>query len=413
MLLILFLLWLVLANVFKDYTVHITTATAGAYVVLRLVKKHMKNVSHLKQKAMEYDKYRSDFVSLEKREKELEEERKKFERYRMEQRQAIDRLWEEKTKGFPWLAKAFAEYNYLQQLKEASRLERKSHPARKAAEVLREHAKIRRVLEEKLRIAQNIITYYQSLFPFLEEFTGDIEDDVLRQILERNIENPIRDVHEAGVDPVRIYLSEAEYQRLTAAQRNQLALDRYWSRRKSRWELGRDYERYIGYKYEVNGYHVYYQGILEGLDDLGRDLICKKGSETVIVQCKRWSQHKTIPEKHVMQLYGTLVKYMLDHPGERATAILYTTTRLSDRAREFAKHLSIGVVEEYPLQKYPSIKCNVSRRTGEKIYHLPFDPLYDRTVIEEERNECYVETVHEAESLGYRRAWKWKGARER
>lgn len=55
------------------------------------------------------------------------------------------------------------------------------------------------------------------------------------------------------------------------------------------------------------------------------------------------------------------------------------------------------------------LKCNVSRRTGEKIYHLPFDQQYDRTLIEEERNECYVETVAEAEKLGYRRAFRWRG----
>jgi len=29
--------------------------------------------------------------------------------------------------------------------------------------------------------------------------------------------------------------------------------------------------------------------------------------------------------------------------------------------------------------------------------------------IEEERNECYVKTVSEAEKLGYCRAFKWRG----
>ncbi|GAH94214.1 unnamed protein product, partial [marine sediment metagenome] len=109
------------------------------------------------------------------------------------------------------------------------------------------------------------------------------------------------------------------------------------------------------------------------------------------------------------QLYGTVIKYIIDHPNEKVRAILYTTTKLSDRAKEFAKYLSIGVAEEFPFQKYPSIKCNVSRRTGEKIYHLPFDQQYDRTLIEEERNECYVETVKEAEALGFRRAFRWRG----
>jgi len=29
--------------------------------------------------------------------------------------------------------------------------------------------------------------------------------------------------------------------------------------------------------------------------------------------------------------------------------------------------------------------------------------------VEEERNECYVETVKEAEGLGFRRAYRWRG----
>ncbi len=324
----------------------------------------------------------------------------------------METIAEEKSQGFPWLAKAFADYHYFQKLKEANYLEHKSHPAPVSAERVREIAKERRVIEEKLRIAQGIISYYQELFPFLEEFLGDIDGEILKRVLSRNIEEPIKEVGEVGIDPVRIYLSslsDEEYQKLSTAERNQLALNRYWSRPKSKWQLGRDYERYVGYIYENEGYNVYYQGILEGFDDLGRDLICRKEEETVIIQCKRWSQHKTIHEKHVNQLYGTVIKYIIDHPNEKVGAILYTTTKLSDRAKEFAKYLSIGVAEEFPFQKYPSIKCNVSRRTGEKIYHLPFDQQYDKTLIEAGRNECYVETCEEAEALGFRRAWRWKG----
>jgi len=120
-------------------------------------------------------------------------------------------------------------------------------------------------------------------------------------------------------------------------------------------------------------------------------LICKKDEGAIIIQRKRWSQYKIIHEKHVNQLYGTVIKYIIDYPTERVGAILYTTTKLSDRAKEFANYLSIGVAEEFPFQKYPSIKCNVSRRTGGKIYHLPFDQQYDKTLIETERNEYYVE----------------------
>jgi len=62
-----------------------------------------------------------------------------------------------------------------------------------------------------------------------------------------------------------------------------------------------------------------------------------------------------------------------------------------------------------PLEQYPCIKCNVSLRDSEKIYHLPFDQQYDKTVIGHHKLECYVATVEEAERLGFRRAFRWHG----
>lgn len=72
--------------------------------------------------------------------------------------------------------------------------------------------------------------------------------------------------------------------------------------------------------------------------------------------------------------------------------------------------LGVHLVDNFPLQRYPIIKCNVSLRDREKIYHLPFDQQYDRTLIEY-KHECYVETVAEAEALGFRRAFRWRGNR--
>jgi hypothetical protein len=165
----------------------------------------------------------------------------------------------------------------------------------------------------------------------------------------------------------------------------------------------------IGYLYESRGHSVYYQGIVEGLADLGQDLICIKGNKTEIVQCKYWSKEKQIHEKHIFQLLGTVIAYRIDHPKMRVTPWFITSTNLSETAKKFAKELDIRFAEKYPLKSYPCIKCNVSRRDGTKIYHLPFDQQYDRTLVEEERNECYVETVKEAEALGFRRAFRWKG----
>lgn len=85
-----------------------------------------------------------------------------------------------------------------------------------------------------------------------------------------------------------------------------------------------------------------------------------------------------------------------------------TTTTLSERAHQFAEQLGIRVEERVPLADYPRIKCHIGR-DGVRIYHLPFDQQYDTTVVEPEKGECWAATVAEAEELGFRRAWRWRG----
>ena len=87
---------------------------------------------------------------------------------------------------------------------------------------------------------------------------------------------------------------------------------------------------------------------------------------------------------------------------------LITTIEVSSKAEQVAKVLGVAL-EKIPFEYYPSVKCNISRRTGEKIFHLPFDQQYDTALIEEERLEYYVETIAEAEALGFRHAYRWKG----
>jgi hypothetical protein len=338
----------------------------------------------------------------------------------------VNRIIEEKTKGFPWLADAIAQYFELRDLKISEFLQQKLRPAISSADRVREIAKEKRILKKQFRITRNLIKYYEALFPWLPEFVGEDLDELIEQVASKEEKEDTQD------DPVRLYLTKGEYQKLSTTERNQRALDRYWARKKSSWQIGRDYERYIGYMYESKGYSVYYQGIVEGLEDLGRDLIAKKRKEIEVIQCKYWAQYRTIHEKHICQLFGTTLKYWVENQRglreelkiqqdlfpaliqrKQIKGVFVTSTSLSETAREFAKELGIVVREQFPFQKYPSIKCNVSRRTGEKIYHLPFDQQYDRTIIEAERNECYVETVDEAEKSGFRRAFRWRGLRDK
>ncbi|MBC7258941.1 MAG: restriction endonuclease [Chloroflexi bacterium] len=351
------------------------------------------------RKAKQYDELKPRLDKLDAAESDLRNRQAEWEKKVQRDMEAINTLAKQKSEGFPWLAQAYADYFYLQDLERARYLEYKSHPAMKAAEQVREIAAKRRDAEKLYRILKYQLEYYESLFPWLIDFKGEEIDDLIRQISQKR-EDSLDDSGEPD-DPAKKWLTAAEYESLPRVEKYQLALDRYWQKKKTRWEIGRDYERYVGYLYESKGYHVYYQGIVEGLADLGRDLVARKDNQVEIIQCKYWSKEKQIHEKHIFQLYGTVIAYRIDHPGTQVSGCFVTSTRLSDRA--------IKVVENLPLQRYPAIKCNVSRRDGTKIYHLPFDQQYDRTVIEQERLECYVETVAQAEALGYRRAYRWKG----
>jgi uncharacterized membrane-anchored protein YhcB (DUF1043 family) len=358
-------------------------------------------VSDLRERAKKYVELKARVGSLDTYKAQLESKQAELKA----REEAVANLVKEKTEGFPWLAQAYADYLQLEDLRRARYLEYKSHPARKAAEQVREVASQRRVAEKLYRVLKYKLEYYENLFPWLIDFTGEDIDDLIRQVMEGKEKGK-----EEPEDKVTVYTTPGERKTLSRQELFQRALDRWWTKPKSKWEIGRDYERYIGYLYESMGYSVFYQGIIEGLNDLGRDLICIKGNHTVIVQCKHWSQDKQIHEKHIFQLYGTIVAYQIDHPDKIISAHFVTSTNLSERAKQFANVLDIEIDENHPPEPYPCIKCNVSRRDGTKIYHLPFDQQYDSTIIEEEKNERYVETVKEAENLGFRRAFRWHGS---
>lgn len=254
--------------------------------------------------------------------------------------------------------------------------------------------------------AQYQLEYAIKMFPALSDF---LETDY-RQLPVSEFLDFKSDNH----DCVRDYLTKEEYALLSSSERNQLALDRYReSHRKTNWQIGRDYELYVGYMYEQKGYKVDYYGSYNGLEDLGRDLIATSCEKTLIIQCKYWSSNKLIHEKHINQLYGTMICYCLEHniSEKNVEGVLVTNIKLSDTAKRFANYLGIAFVESFPLGDYPCIKCNINRSPqGEitKIYHLPFDQQYDSCKINSP-GEFFAMTVAEAEAAGFRRAFRWHG----
>jgi len=359
----------------------------------------------------EKDKNNSE-IKLTKREESLKKEGEKV-------KNEIEILYKQKSMGFPWLAEAYADYLSLRDSKKQKYLETKSHPALRSAEVVKEIKQEKRILVKENKVLDYKLAYLQKLFPWLEELIAEDEDDVIPVSLSG-------DDKIDKEDPVSQFLTPEEYKKLPSVERNQMALDRYLkNRNKSKWAIGRDYEMYVGYLFSEKGYQIEYKGIIDGFDDLGRDIIAKKGSEVCIIQCKRWAHFKEIHEKHIFQLFGTVMEYWIQNSkndkqtsfevfsnminDEKIRPIFFTSTKLSTKAKYMADALSVEVEENHQIQDFPRIKCNINTDefgSETKIYHLPMDQQYDRTIIGNRKGEFYAFTVKEAEDAGFRRAFK-------
>lgn len=351
----------------------------------------------------------NDLLSTIRKEREYFESAAQQERKSLDhKKQGIFQMAKERQIGFPWLAKAYDELFHIGEKEVINYLRNKAHPALSAAEIVVGQSKLRRDAERRAKIAEYLVEYYENIAPFLVDLKEEVdiateqERDLLKEYSEEELE-----------DETTQYLSKEEYRKLPSVERNQLALDRFWKRPKSKWFIGRLYERYVGYLYESQDYDVEYVGIFKGFEDLGRDLICQKGKDFIVIQCKNWAKFRTIYEKHIFQFFGTVFQYKDENPGRKIRAIFYTSTELSKLARRFASELGIELKENFTFDKdYPCIKCHTSKADstyaprGTKIYHLPFDQQYDKTKLEKKYGEFYCRTVEEAEDAGFRRAFR-------
>lgn len=338
-------------------------------------------------------------VEFDKRLEEFEKEKELL----TKQKKDLEQLARERQIGFPTLGEAYKDYFDLQDRNLVDFLKFKNNPAVKAGDLVDKYAKIRREALKDKKVAEYLVKFYEDIAPFLLDLKEEVELPT-----EEDLKNLQAYTEEEKHDEVSNFVSKDEYRKLSVTEKNQLALDRFWKRPKSKWYIGRLYERYVGYLYEEQGYDVEYHGIEKGFEDLGRDLICRKGKEIVVIQCKNWSHFKRIRENAIFQFFGTVFQFRDANPGKKVEAVFYTTTELSDVAYRFAQELKITLKDKCKFDiQYPSIKCNISKVNGEKIYHLPFDQQYETVKIEKKTGEFYCATVAEAEKAGFRRAFKW------
>ena len=349
-------------------------------------------------------KYRQALDTLTAKEHDIEN--------RLEKAASLERLLSAKLSDIPSLAKISADIETARIQGFANYLRNKSHPSlRKADEIERSLKEDMRLLVQQFKEYQYKCLVYENMYPYLTEY----DDEIIAEVTDTNKNTEYAELE----DNSKYYISKEDYAQLPTYEKYQLALDRYWNRNKTKAEIGRDYERFIGYMEEQDGWDVSFFGILKGLEDLGRDIICKKDSTVMIIQCKCWSAKKTIHEKHINQLFGTTVMYYLEEINPHGNMaefysllkkrqiipMFITSTVLSDTAQKFANSLGVVFKENVKLKKYPMIKCNVNRNTKEKIYHLPFDQQYDNIKLTGD-DEFYAMTVLDAENAGFRRAMR-------
>lgn len=302
----------------------------------------------------------------------------------------------------------------------SSYLRYKPHPANSTAdrieyEFKREYVKYRSLYENmKARY-----DYLFNLYPELEDYLDNDDEESLLQLDAFESFEDLQNQTDRAVD----YVSKEEWNSMSKVQRYQMALDRYNNYPKSNLTIGLEYEMAVDYWLRIyRKFKTYPFGSLNGIHDLGRDIIAQKTIDnklyTYIIQCKLRgkkkdsNEYKSIHENVVCQIYGTALVYQASHSSEIVIPTICTNVELSDTASEFAKYLHVFVIytpkdwKSRVEYNYPQIKCNINQSTREKIYHLPFDQQYWRTLIDENLGECFVRTVQAAEDLGFRRAMR-------
>ena len=281
----------------------------------------------------------------------------------------------------PVVVMGFAHYGLVDELRDRHNEE----AIKKNKEVFRSRAKTEEWRHEAV-LLRSILEYYKQIDPTWE---GKIP--WLRS------------------DPAIAWLSKEEYDSLPKSEAIDLALSRYWKNDHSLEELGKHYERYVGSKYEEKGWAVNYHGISNGMKDRGIDLICQRGDEIALVQCKGWSRKKAIPAKEINLFYGYTTHFKQKNPGTKNARLVFaTTTRLLPDARRVAKDLGIRVFEADGFWRGSrSIKGGVFDNDIRR-YYLPFDPQYDEVSVNPAMGGQRFTRAEQAEESGFYRPFLWQ-----
>lgn len=143
--------------------------------------------------------FKADFsMQMEMKEKELQKQYAEIQ----SEKEYQQKLFEEKTIGFPWVAQKYAELKTLQlQAREKYLLDKKPAATKSAAIVKDCRLKLKKA-EQSAYIYKGIIDYYETLFPWLTDFREAPDESI--QLIQTS--EP-----EEAQDPAQKLLSNAEW----------------------------------------------------------------------------------------------------------------------------------------------------------------------------------------------------------
>jgi len=70
-------------------------------------------------------------------------------------------------------------------------------------------------------------------------------------------------------------------------------------------------------RYEELGYKVIYQGIKEGEKEPGIDMFCYKDDKTLLIQCKNYTESKSITDKDIKIFHSNAIDYVKKNEIEK------------------------------------------------------------------------------------------------
>ena len=354
-----------------------------------IIAKKNAQIRELNEKAAQAEKQKEELERIMEEYNKLKEFKKQYD-------EGAGKLLQSNLTAIPWLSAMMADYLTYDMEMEAMRA-RALIPSPESTLKVNTIREIRKDAEERIAQAKAAIyqlEYIKKIYPQLEEIIGTDYND-----LDFSSKMP-------EIDVPRQLLTKEEWDSLDEKGRNQLALERFCALRKcNNYQAGRDYLSGVVYEFEKRGCKAELIG-----NQLDNTIIAHLDGNTIVAQCKYCADDKPVHENYIASLNNAHVAYCIENKINPADimAVFVTNGRLSEKAREMADVMGVKLIENHEYTEFPRIKCVIDINEKKYGYHLPFDYWYDDVKLENE-GEFYAFTVAEAESKGFRRAYKWHG----